>query len=1133
MRIIPASLLCSVLLPLLNPGAAQCVIDLHCPDSLRACPDVDGATVVFEVTASDSCGSEVTVVCEPPSGSWFPLGTTYVHCIATTDQGNRAECRFPVQVVDDQPPVLRYPERTIVPCVGPEGSPVSFSVIAEDDCDPDVEIECDPPSGSLFPVGTTTVVCVATDASGNQTRAVFPITVAGGCGGTRCISLTVPEDLTFPCTEAGGAVVTYEVNARDTCQGTDLPVVCTPPSGSLLPVGIHQVVCQTGEGAAATLAAFLVEVTDTVPPTLECPGSLMVPAESPLGAVVVYEVTGKDDCSETVAVRCSPPSGSVFPVGKTWVFCEGTDGHGNSADCGFEVEVLPPEPLSATRLDGRQVELRWTGEAQVETRSQLDAAEWMLQPGEIESDGMMRRMRVAAGETHQFFRIVPMPLLPPADTDGDGVPDTDDRCPDSPAGATVDRFGCTALDVLTAPAGLFKPERDAAGEALRLLTLDGGFERTMIPLQSALDPATDPLPQLQDRSLIGAHEAQSAHVNSLRAALEEFQRLKPKRMADILGSAPRLDEEHADVRPQDFELMRLDDAEALMQESLSDAEQQLATLADLAELIGGNPRTERVQIAAWDDVRGVAELMDGRNLVLPRPDAPAAPPFSRIPAVVAPGSLVDVAYFTAKDGSLIGQNTTPVSPTIDDLVQQVDPRCLRLRFVPAEVGLQLWDSGKRHNPLGYFWGSTLSGGRYYLEQGMGLAVTKVTCVYEKPGSYKHWVKIMKDADNNGGFGTVADYIDENSLPVVMNAPEFPDGVAFPILVREFRAPWLEGGALGPAEMVAEETLMVMFRPWGYYARAIYSRTIFELEDLPSSSEWQSASVTSLDRRYPLTLQAAGEQTFIAGGYGINNNHSSAPNILPIHLNEPFAVQLKDPNDDAFFAYSGDSRRGLYSPIVRGYRYGLPFQYRVTLPEIVRDRLVNCSGTDTYYRIPFDPVLIVGSFWFGKKWSVSQGNNGSFTHNGWQSFAWDFPMAAGTPVRAARGGVVASTRSTSTLSCWNSNAQACQNCNGAASPNFVSILHEDGTTGFYLHFKVNSVIVSPGQRIHRGDKLAEVGTTGCSTGNHLHFHVVNQAGNLTIPARFEAYDGNKVFRQCYNPPSNSSGWSNNEPWYWPF
>ncbi|MCB1128731.1 MAG: HYR domain-containing protein, partial [Verrucomicrobiae bacterium] len=156
MRIIPASLLCSVLLPLLNPGAAQCVIDLHCPDSLRACPDVDGATVVFEVTASDSCGSEVTVVCEPPSGSWFPLGTTYVHCIATTDQGNRAECRFPVQVVDDQPPVLRYPERTIVPCVGPEGSPVSFSVIAEDDCDPDVEIECDPPSGSLFPVGTTT-----------------------------------------------------------------------------------------------------------------------------------------------------------------------------------------------------------------------------------------------------------------------------------------------------------------------------------------------------------------------------------------------------------------------------------------------------------------------------------------------------------------------------------------------------------------------------------------------------------------------------------------------------------------------------------------------------------------------------------------------------------------------------------------------------------------------------------------------------------------------------------------------------------------------------------------------------------------------------------------------------------------
>ena len=1133
MRILFSSLLFSTVLLLHPTGAAQCVIDLQCPESVLACPEVDGATVVFEVNAVDTCGSEVTVVCEPSSGSRFPLGTTLVRCIATNEAGDRAECRFPVRVMDDQPPVLRYPERTIVPCVGPMGSPVTFSVIAVDDCDPEVEIECDPPSGSLFPIGTTTVVCVATDASGNQARAEFPVTVSGGCGGQRCVSLTVPEGLTFPCTEPEGAVVKYEVSARDTCSGSELRVVCEPPSGSLLPVGIHQVVCQTGEGAAATYASFLVEVTDEAPPTLECPGTLTVPAESPRGAVVVFDVPGKDDCSAEVSVRCAPPSGSVFPVGRTWVFCEGTDGHGNFAQCGFEVEVLAPEPLTATRVDADLVELRWTGDAQLESRPRLDGAEWQLQPGEIEADGMMRRMRVAARETHQFFRIVPFPLLPPADGDGDGIPDTEDRCPETPAGATVDRFGCATLDVLGAPEGLFQPERDSAGEALRLLSLDGGFERSTVPLKSALAPSADPLPLLLDRQLPQAHQAISNRVAGLSVALQEFQRLKPKRMAEILATAPRLDEEHADVRPQDFELMRLDDVEALLEESLSGAEQQLATLAELVKSTTGDPRSERVQIASWDDLHGVAELADGRKLLLARPGAPAAPPFSRIPAVVAPGSLVDITYFPTKDGLLIGQNASPASPTIDDVVQQVDPRCLRLRFVPAEVGLHLWDSGKRHNPMGYFWGSTFANSRYYLEHGMGLAVKKVNCVYEIPGSYKHWVKIMKDADNDGSFGTVADYIDENSLPVVMNPPAFPDGVAFPIIVREFRAPWLKGGELGSAEMLAEETFMLVLRPWGYYANAVYSGTVFELEDRPSSGEWQSASVTSLVRRYPLTLQGAGEQTFLGGGYEINGNQSSFPTIHQINLNEPFAVHLKDPNDDSFFAYSGDAKRGLYYPVVRGFRHGLAYQYRVTLPELVRDRLVNCSGTDSYYRIPFDPVVILGPLWLSGGWSVSQGNNGSFTHNGWQSFAWDFPMPAGTSGRAARGGVVVNVRSTSTQSCWNSNAQACQNCNGSASPNFVSVLHQDGTTAFYLHFQVNGVFVSPGQRVYRGDKIAAVGTTGCSTGNHLHFHVVDPTGSVTVPARFEAYDSNKTFRQCYNPPSNSNGWSNNEPWNWPF
>lgn len=54
---------------------------------------------------------------------------------------------------------------------------MTFSVTATDVFDPAPVIVCTPPSGSFFPIGTTTVTCTATDASGNQSTCAFPVTV--------------------------------------------------------------------------------------------------------------------------------------------------------------------------------------------------------------------------------------------------------------------------------------------------------------------------------------------------------------------------------------------------------------------------------------------------------------------------------------------------------------------------------------------------------------------------------------------------------------------------------------------------------------------------------------------------------------------------------------------------------------------------------------------------------------------------------------------------------------------------------------------------------------------------------------------------------------------------------------------
>lgn len=89
--------------------------------------------------------------------------------------------------------------------------------------------------------------------------------------------------------------------------------------------------------------------TDSEPPTLTaCSESFSVTADlDSSGAVVNYTApTASDNCA-VASVVCSPPSGSVLPVGSTSVTCTATDASGNMASCAFTVTVLSPQ--QATR----------------------------------------------------------------------------------------------------------------------------------------------------------------------------------------------------------------------------------------------------------------------------------------------------------------------------------------------------------------------------------------------------------------------------------------------------------------------------------------------------------------------------------------------------------------------------------------------------------------------------------------------------------------------------------------------------------------------------------------------------------------------------------------------------------------
>jgi hypothetical protein len=313
-----------------------------------------GAIVNFTLSASDLVDSAIQVSAQPASGSTFPLGKTAVHVSATDSHGNTASSEFLVTVQDTTAPALQVPGKIVVEAQNSNGAPVSFHLDALDLVDGSVEATASVASGSVFPIGLTTVTVLAKDKTGNVAEGKFDILVQD----TTAPSLQLPNTIKVEASGASGASVAFNVTATDSVDGAIVPVV-NSPSGTTFPIGstVVQVKATDAHGNSSQ-GSFTVVVQDTTAPILQFPNNIILEATSSEGAVSIFAVSASDLVDGSVPVTSSRNSGSKFPLGTTTVQVSSTDSKGNKSEGSFTVTVRDTTPPAITcpadiALDGK------------------------------------------------------------------------------------------------------------------------------------------------------------------------------------------------------------------------------------------------------------------------------------------------------------------------------------------------------------------------------------------------------------------------------------------------------------------------------------------------------------------------------------------------------------------------------------------------------------------------------------------------------------------------------------------------------------------------------------------------------------------------------------------------------------
>ncbi|XP_071819452.1 uncharacterized protein [Apostichopus japonicus] len=306
-------------------------------------------------TATDDSGT-VTLVSGPAvTTGFFQLGSTPLMYVFEDEAGNQAICSFNVIVttgtVDNIDPVIsNCPQDVVVTAnTGASSAPAFWNAPTAMDASGMVTLHSVSASpGDSFPLGSTPVTYIFSDAFGNTAECSFNVIVnAGGSDTTPPTILNCPSSQTITATAgASSAVATWIVPTATDASGI-AGVTSSANPGDSFPLGPNVVSYRFTDNANIdAVCEFQILVLSgggggdlTAPVISNCPANIQQNLPNGQFAAVSWTApTAVDESGDVTVVGPGVPS-AFFAIGVTTISYIFTDAAGNEAICSFDIII--------------------------------------------------------------------------------------------------------------------------------------------------------------------------------------------------------------------------------------------------------------------------------------------------------------------------------------------------------------------------------------------------------------------------------------------------------------------------------------------------------------------------------------------------------------------------------------------------------------------------------------------------------------------------------------------------------------------------------------------------------------------------------------------------------------------------